>query len=163
MNATATESSRQFAASGEALAQRLTEEQESFLKRFQAGMATALDNGVREAQEKINAGFVPLWESWKAMTQKQQEELRASMGDLSNAATGEFKARLDNVSNTWLLTTVAKLDHQSRDVVTGLSASVEEKLRAACADVFSNVGESLRKRLQEITAEFSKTSSPESK
>ncbi|PYU00295.1 MAG: hypothetical protein DMG34_19490 [Acidobacteria bacterium] len=163
VNATATESSRQFAASGEALAQRLTEEQESFLKRFQAGMATALDNGVREAQEKINAGFVPLWESWKAMTQKQQEELRASMGDLSNAATGEFKARLDNVSNTWLLTTVAKLDHQSRDVVTGLSASAEEKLRAACADVFSNVGESLRKRLQEITAEFSKTSPTESK
>jgi len=36
-------------------------------------------------------------------------------------------------------------------------------LRSACADVFSNVGESLRKRLQEITAEFSKTSQPESK
>jgi hypothetical protein len=163
VNATAAESNRQFAVSGEALAQRLTEEQERFLKRFQAGMAIALDNGVREAQEKINDGFVPLWESWKAMTQKQQEELRAAMGDLSNAATGEFKARLDNVSNTWLLTTVAKLDHQSRDVVTGLSASAEEKLRAACADVFSNVGEALRKRLQEITAEFSKTSQPESK
>src|SRR5882724_4780808 len=160
---TAAESNRQFAASRETIAQRLTDEQESFLKRFQAGMATALENGVREAQEKISDGFLPLWESWKAMTQKQQEELRASMGDLSNAATGEFKARLDNVSNTWLLTTVAKLDHQSRDVVTGLSASAEEKLRAACADVFSNVGESLRKRLQEITAEFSKTSSTESK
>jgi hypothetical protein len=163
MNATAAESNRQFAASREALAQRLTEEQESFLKRFQAGMATALDNGVREAQEKINNGFVPLWESWKAMTQKQQEELRAAMGELSNAATGEFKTRLDNVSNTWLLTTVAKLDHQSRNVVSGLSASAEEKLRAACADVFSNVGESLRKRLQEITAEFSKAASTESK
>src|SRR5438876_865828 len=163
ITATAAESNRQFAASREALAQRLTEEQESFLKRFQAGMATALDNGVREAQEKINDGFVPLWESWKAMTQKQQEELRAAMGELSNAATGEFKTRLDNVSNTWLLTTVAKLDHQSRNVVSGLSASAEEKVRAACADVFSNVGESLRKRLQEITAEFSKTASTESK
>jgi hypothetical protein len=160
---TAVESNRQFAASRESLAQRLTEEQESFLKRFQAGMATVLEIGVREAQEKINDGFVPLWESWKAMTEKQQEEMRASMADLSSAATGDFKARLDNVSNTWLLTTVAKLDHQSRDVVSGLSASAEEKLRSACADVFSNVGESLRKRLQEITAEFSKTASSESK
>jgi hypothetical protein len=160
---TAAQSNQQFAASRESLAQRLTEEQESFLKRFQAGMATALEIGVREAQEKISDGFVPLWESWKAMTEKQQQEIRASMADISSAATGDFKTRLDNVSNTWLLTTVAKLDHQSRNVVSGLSASAEEKLRAACADVFSNVGESLRKRLQEITAEFSKAPSPETK
>ena len=163
VNHTAAESNRQFAASRETIAQRLTDEQENFLKRFQAGMAAALENGVREAQEKINDGFLPLWESWKAMTEKQQEELRASMADLSSSATGEFKTRLDNVSNTWLLTTVAKLDYQSRDVVSGLSASAEEKLRSACAEVFSNVGESLRKRLQEITEEFSKTSRPESK
>src|SRR5882724_1629177 len=163
VNATAAESNRQFAVSREALAQRLTEEQESFLKRFQAGMATALEIGVREAQEKINDGFVPLWESWKAMTEKQQEEMRASMADLSSAATGDFKTRLDNVSNTWLLTTVAKLDHQSRDVVSGLSASAEEKLRSACAEVFSNVGESLRRRLQEITEEFSKSAPHENR
>jgi hypothetical protein len=160
---TAAESNRQFAASRETIAQRLTDEQESFLKRFQAGMATALENGVREAQEKISDGFLPLWESWKAMTEKRQEELRASMADLGSTATGEFKTRLENVSNTWLLTTVAKLDHQSRDVVSGLSASAEEKLRSACAEVFSNVGESLRKRLQEITEEFSKTPRPEPK
>ncbi len=92
---TAAQSNQQFAASRETLAQRLTEEQESFLKRFQAGMATALEIGVREAQEKINDGFVPLWESWKAMTEKQQEEMRASMADLSSAATGDFKTRLD--------------------------------------------------------------------
>jgi flagellar biosynthesis/type III secretory pathway protein FliH len=163
VNQTAAESNRQFAASRETIAQRLTDEQENFLKRFQAGMAAAMENGVREAQEKINDGFLPLWESWKAMTEKQQEELRASMADLSSTATGEFKTRLDNVSNTWLLTTVAKLDYQSRDVVSGLSASAEEKLRSACSEVFSNVGESLRKRLQEITEEFSKTSRPESK
>ena len=159
----AAESDRQFAASREALAKRLTVEQENFLQRFQSGMTSALESGVRDAQEKINDGFLPIWESWKAMTEKQQAELRESMADLSNAATGEFKSRLDNVSNTWLLTTVAKLDHQSREVVTGLSVTAQEKLRAACADVFSNVGESLRKRLQEITAEFSGTSSHESK
>ena len=159
----AAESDRQFAVSREALAQRLTVEQENFLQRFQVGMTGALESGVREAQEKINDGLLPIWESWKAMTEKQQTELRASMAELSNSATGEFKSRLDNVSNTWLLTTVAKLDHQSRELVTGLSATAQEKLRAACADVFSNVGESLRKRLQEITAEFSGTSSQEPK
>jgi hypothetical protein len=159
----AAESDRQFAVSREALAQRLTAEQENFLQRFQAGMTGALESGVREAQEKINDGFLPIRESWKAMTEKQQTELRATMADLSNAATSEFKSRLDNVSNTWLLTTVAKLDHQSRELVTGLSATAQEKLRAACADVFTNVGESLRKRLLEITAEFSGTSSQGSK
>jgi hypothetical protein len=163
MNQSAIESNRQFAASREVLAQQLTAEQESFLQRFQAGMSAALDEGVRQAQEKISDGFLPLWESWKTMTEQQKEELRASLADLSNTATGEYKTRLENVSNTWLLTTVAKLDHQSRDVVSGLSANAEEKLRAACAEVFSNVGESLRRRLQEITAEFSKAASPESK
>jgi BMFP domain-containing protein YqiC len=161
VNQTAAESNQQFVATRESLAQRLTEEQESFLKRFQAGMAIALETGVREAQEKISDGFVPLWESCKAMAEKQQEELRASLSGISTSATDDFKTRLDNVSNTWLLTTVAKLDHQSRDVVSGLSASAEEKLRAACADVFSNVGESLRQRLQEITQEFTKTASHE--
>jgi hypothetical protein len=160
---TAAESNRQFVASQEALAERLTGEQESFLKRFQSGMNSALDSGVREAQEKISGGFAPLWESWQAMTDKQLQELRASLAELSNSATGEFKNRLDNVSNTWLLTTVAKLDHQSREVVSGLSTSAQEKLREACADVFSNVGESLRKRLQEITAEFAKTPPPENR
>ncbi len=156
LNQSAAESNRQLTASREALAQRLTAEQESFLQRFQAGMSAALDSGVRQAQERISDGFLPLWESWKAMTEQQTEGLRASLADLSNTATGDYKTRLENVSNTWLLTTVAKLDHQSRNVVSGLSATAEEKLRAACADVFSNVGESLRKRLQEITAEFSK-------
>jgi len=154
---TGADSDRQFQTSRDALAQRLSEEQESFLKGFQAGMATALDRGIREAQEKISGGFVPLWESWKAMTEQQQQELRASLAELSNTAAGDFKTRLDNVSNTWLLTTVAKLDYQSREVVSGLSASAEEKLRAACSEVFSNVGESLRKRLQDFTADFAKT------
>jgi len=76
---TAAESNWQFAASREELAKQLTAEQESFLQRFQAGMATALDNGVREAQEKINNGFMPLWESWKTMTEQQQQELRGSL------------------------------------------------------------------------------------
>lgn len=163
INQTAAESNRQFAASRETLAQRLSSEQESFLQRFQVGMSAALDHGVREAQHKVNDAFLPLWESWKAMTEKQQEELRASLGDMSNTATDEFKTRLDNVSSTWLLTTVAKLDHQSSEVVSGLSASAEEKLREACSQVFASVGESLKKRLQEITAEFGNPSALKNK
>jgi hypothetical protein len=156
----AAESQRELAATRETLSQQLTAEQENFLQRFQVRMAEALDSGVRDAQGKIQEGFAPLWLSIQQMTEKQREELRASLANLSSEATGEYKTRLENVSNTWLLTTVAKLDHQSRDVVTGLSASAEEKLRAACAEVFSNVGESLRKRLQELTAEFGKPAAP---
>jgi len=157
------ETHREFLASRESLAQQLTAEQENFLRRFQAGMANALDSGIREAQERITAGFGPLLESWKALSEQQQNELRASLSSMSNDATGEYKNRLENVSNTWILATVAKLDHQSRDVVSGLSASAEEKLRAACSDVFANVGESLKKRLQEITAEFAKPTGPENR
>jgi len=153
---TSTETQREFAASQQTLAQQLTAEQENFLRRFQAGMAGALESGIREAQDKISAGFGPLLESWKALGEQQQNELRAKMSGLSNDATGEYKNRLENVSNTWILATVAKLDHQSRDVVSGISATAEEKLREACSQVFNNVGDSLKKRLQEITAELSK-------
>lgn len=154
---TSVDAQRAFAASQETLAQQLTMEQENFLRRFQAGMAGALENGICEAQEKISAGFRPLLESWKALCEQQQDELRAKLSSISNDATGEYKSRLENVSNTWILATVAKLDHRSRDVVSGISASAEAKLREACSQVFANVGESLKKRLQEITAEFSKS------
>jgi len=154
---TSAETHREFAASRESLAQQLTAEQENFLRRFQAGMAEALESGIHEAQEKITAGLGLLLESWKALSEQQQNELRARLSSMSNDATGEYKSRLENVSNTWILATVAKLDHQSRDVVSGISASAEEKLREACTQVFANVGESLKKRLQEITAEFGKS------
>jgi hypothetical protein len=160
---TSTETQREFAASQQTLAQQLTAEQENFLRRFQAGMAGALESGIREAQDKISAGFGPLLESWKALSEQQQNELRAKMNSLNNDATGEYKTRLENVSNTWILATVAKLDHQSREVVTGISVSAEEKLREACSQVFNNVGDSLKKRLQEITAEFGKPNPPQSK
>jgi len=53
--------------------------------------------------------------------------------ELSNAATGEFKTRLDNVSNTWLLTTVAKLDHAAADdSMDTASASRELLARDRC-------------------------------
>jgi hypothetical protein len=154
---TSAESQREFLASREALAQQLTLEQEDFLRRFQAGMAGALESGIREAQETITAGFGPLLESWKALSEQQQNELRAHLKNMSNDATGEYKSRLENVSNTWILATVAKLDHQSRDVVSGITASAEEKLRAACSQVFASAGESLKKRFEEITAEFGRS------
>jgi len=126
-------------------------------------MASALDSGIREAQHTITAGFGPLLETWQALGQQQQSEMRTALAKISGEATGEYKNRLENVSNTWILATVAKLDHQSREVVSGISASAEEKLRAACSEVFANVGESLRKRLQEITAEVTKPAAPEPK
>ena len=154
---TSAESQREFLASREALARQLTLEQEDFLRRFRAGMAGALESGIREAQETITAGFGPLLESWKALSEQQQNEMRANLKNLSSDATGEYKSRLENVSNTWILATVAKLDHQSRDVVSGITASAEEKLRAACSQVFANAGESLKKRFEEITAEFGRS------
>jgi hypothetical protein len=154
---TTADTHREFTASREALARQLTSEQESFLRRFQAGMASALDSGIREAQEKVSAGFGPLLDSWKAMSEQQQNEVKANLAKISSDATGEYKSRLENVSNTWILATVAKLDHQSRDVVSGISVNAEEKLRAACSEVFANVGESLKKRLQEITTELGKS------
>jgi len=160
---TSAETHQQFVASREALARQLTTEQENFLRRFQAGMANALDSGIREAQEKVTAGFGPLLESWKAMSEQQQNDVRASLAKISGEAAGEYKNRLENVSNTWILATVAKLDHTSRDVVTGISVNAEEKLRAACSEVFANVGETLKKRLQEITAEFGKPGSADAK
>src|SRR5258708_5730776 len=60
VNQTAAESNRQFAASRETIAQRLTDEQESFLKRFQAGIVTTLENGGVAAAGKNTRGVLPL-------------------------------------------------------------------------------------------------------
>jgi hypothetical protein len=162
MNQTASESNRQFAASREALAQRLTEEQEGFLKRFQVGMASALDSGIREAQEKISGGFAPLWESWKAMTEKQQEELRGALAELSNTAAGDFKT-LGQCIEYLAANDGSQAGSSIMRSRFRAFASAEQRLRAACSEVFANVGESLRKRLQEITADFGKTPPPDCK
>lgn len=152
-------SNREFAVSREQLIQRLSSEQESFLQRFQSRMAGALEGSVSDAQNKIQAGFAPLLESWQQISEQQREEMRTALAGIADTATGDYKSRLDNVSNAWLLATVAKLDQRSRDIVTGISSAAEEKLRAACAEVFASVGETLRKRLGEITDEFTHAAS----
>ena len=58
------------------LAQRVTVEQENFLHRFQDSLHGTIEAGVAEANERVQAGFRPVIESWKAMTAAQQDELQ---------------------------------------------------------------------------------------
>jgi hypothetical protein len=134
------------------LTQKVTAEQESFLRRFQATMSGAVDAGVAEANQKVQAGFGPLLEAWKSMTRDQQAELRGLYARVGEQAAETFRGRLENVSNQWMLATVASLDHQSREVVSGIAATAEEKLRDTCTRVFSDIGESLRERLTQIAS-----------
>jgi hypothetical protein len=132
------------------VAQQTTSEQEAFLRRFQSSMGGALEAGVAEAQKKVAEGFVPLLDSWKAMTTAHQQEMQGIYARMGDQATEQYKGRLENVSNQWMLATVASLDHQSREMISGIAASAEERLREACAQVFAGVGESLRERLREM-------------
>jgi hypothetical protein len=137
------------------LTQKVTAEQESFLRRFQAAITGAMEAGVVEANEKVQSGFGPLLDAWRSMTETQQAEMRGLYAHVGDQAAENFRGRLENVSNQWMLATVASLDHQSREVVSGIAATAEEKLRDTCTRVFSEIGDSLRERLTQIATNLS--------
>jgi hypothetical protein len=134
------------------LTQKVTSEQEDFLRRFQNGMSGAMEAGVAEANEKVQAGFEPLLKSWKSMTEAHQTEMYDIYARLGERAAEQYRERLDNVSNQWMLATVTSLDHQSRDAVSRIAVTAEEKLRETCTKVFADIGDSLRDRLQQIAS-----------
>jgi hypothetical protein len=139
------------------MTRRLTSEQEQFLRKFQASMHSALESGVADVQQKVQAGLSPMLETWRSLTEAYQGEMRNAYERMGNEAAQQFRGRLENASNSWLVATVAMLNHQSKDVVAGIARAAEEKLRATCADVFSGIGDTLRERLQKITAEIGKS------
>jgi hypothetical protein len=139
------------------LGQKITSEQENFLHRFQNEMTGAVEAGVAEANQKVQAGFEPLLKSWKSMTEAHQSEMYEIYTRLGEQAAGHYRERLDNVSNQWMLATVTSLDHQSRDAVSKIAVSAEERLRETCTKVFADIGDSLRDRLKEIAANMSAT------
>ena len=144
----------QIEAAHSELTQKVTTEQEDFLRRFQNGMSGAMEAGVAEANQRVQAGFEPLLESWKTMTGAQQREMQSVYSRLGEEAASHYRERLDNVSNQWMLATVTSFDHQSRDSVTRIAASAEEKLRETCTKVFADIGEALRERMQQIASKL---------
>jgi hypothetical protein len=134
------------------LTEKVTTEQEDFLRRFQDGMTGAVEAGVAEAHQRVQAGFEPLLESWKSMTGAQQREIQSVYSRMGEEAASHYRERLDNVSNQWMLATVTSFDHQSRDSVTRIATSAEEKLRETCTRVFADIGDALRDRMQQITS-----------
>jgi hypothetical protein len=145
------------------LAQRVTAEQENFLHRFQDSLHGTIEAGVAEANERVQAGFRPVIESWKAMTEAQQHELQTSYARIGDQAATQFRDRLDNVSNQWMLATVSSFDHQSRESVTRVTAGAEEKLRETFTKVFADMGDTLRDRMREIASNlhFAPAASPD--
>lgn len=136
---------------------KVTAEQEEFLRRFQASMNKSLEAGIGDAHSKVEASFSPLLDAWKVMTDRQHGELRNVYAKMSEHATEQHRTRLENVSNQWMLATVTSLDHQSREVVASISASAEEKLRETCTQVFAGIGETLQERLQQIARSLTVT------
>jgi hypothetical protein len=140
--------------------QKLTAQQEEFLRRFHAEMNEAVSRGVLDAREKVEAGFSTLWDSWKQMNAANMAEMQGALGKLSNEGAEQYRARLENISNSWMVATVATLDHQSRDVIAKIAATAEERLREATSEVFARFGDTLRERLQQIAMGFDKPASP---
>jgi hypothetical protein len=139
------------AARGE-LTEKVSAEQENFLHRFKREMTGAVEAGVVEANQKVQAGFEPLLKSFKSMTEAHQTEMYEIYTRLGEQAAHQYRDRLDNVSNQWMLATVTSLDHQSRDAVSKIAVSAEERLRETCTKVFADIGNSLRDRLKEISS-----------
>jgi hypothetical protein len=145
------------------LSQKITVEQAEFLRRFQEAMEKAIESGVREANEKVEASFSPLIDSWKMMTDRHQSDLRNVYNKMSEQSTEQHRTRLENVSNQWMLATVTALDHQSREIVADISANAEERLRETCTQVFENIGETLQERLQQIARNLTTPTDPNSR
>ena len=133
------------------LTQKVTAEQETFLRQFQAGMTGAVENGIANANARVKAGLSPLLESWKSTVDAHATEMRNIYAQMSDQAAEKHRGRLENVSTQWLLATVTNLDHQSREAVASAAAKAEEALRETCAQVFAGVGETLRERLRKIS------------
>jgi hypothetical protein len=140
--------------------QKVTAEQEAFLGRFHTAMSGAIDTGVVEAHQRVQAGLAPLLDSWKSMTEMHQAEMRAVYGRMGEQSVEQYHSRLENVSKQWMLATVTTLDHQSREVLSGVAAAAEEKLRETCARVFAGIGNTLQERLQQIASSFNATMPP---
>jgi hypothetical protein len=138
---------------------KLTSQQEEFLRRFQTEMNDAVGRGVTDAREKVEAGFSSLWDSWKKMNEANMTEMHNALGKLSNEGAEQYRARLENISNSWMVATVATLDHQSRDVISKIASTAEERLREATSEVFAKFGDTLRERLQQIAMGFDKPES----
>ena len=134
------------------LSQKVTAEQEAFLRQFQTSMSSAVERGVADANARVKAGMSPLLESWQSTVEAHRTEMRGIYAQLSNQAAEVHRGRLENVSNQWMLATVASLDHQSREAVNSIAAKAAETLRETCAQVFAGVGETLRDRLQQIAS-----------
>jgi hypothetical protein len=142
------------------LTQRVTSEQEDFLRRFEARMSGAMDVGIAEARQRAHAEVAPLLESWKTAASAHQAELHGNYAKISDEATEGYRSRLENVSNSWMVATVTTLDHRSREVITQIAGTAEERLRETCAQVFAGVGDVLRERLQQIAASLTVPAEP---
>ena len=134
------------------LSQKVTAEQEAFLRQFRSGMSSAVERGVADANARVKAGMSPLLESWQSTVEAHRTAMRGIYAQLSDQAAEGHRSRLENVSNQWMLATVASLDHQSREAVASIASKAQETLRETCAQVFAGVGETLRDRLQQIAA-----------
>lgn len=150
------ESRKQLDAARADFSNKLTAQQEEFLRRFQAEMNEAIGSGVVDAREKVEAGFSSLWDSWKKMNEVNMAEMQSALGKLSNEGAEQYRARLENISNSWMVATVATLDHQSRDVIAKIASTAEAQLREATSEVFARFGDTLRERLQQIAMGFDK-------
>ena len=157
------ESRLQLDAARADLAQKVTAEQETFLRQFQSKLGAALDSGVANAAAQVQASMSPLLDAWNSTIQTHRKEMGALYETLSREAADQHRARLENVSNQWMLATVASLDHQSREAIASIAARAEEKLRESCAQVFAGVGETLRERLQQVATNLVLPTPPLSK
>jgi hypothetical protein len=147
---TATASFAHLQASRAELALETTAEQEEFLQRFRGALSGALEGGLSEAREKVHAGFAPLLESWKQMTEAHQAEMQKNYSHLSDQAAEQYRSRLENVSNSWMVATVTTLDKQARDLVSNIAHEAEGKMRETCSQVFETLGDTLKERLRQL-------------
>jgi len=153
---TASASFAQLQAKRAEIVQQTNAEQEEFLQRFRGALSGALETGISETREKVQAGFAPLLDSWKQATETHQEEMRKNYALVSDQAAEHYRGRLENVSNSWMVATVTTLDKQARDMMANIAVEAEGKMRETCSQVFESLGDTLKERLRQLADNPSK-------
>ena len=105
-------------------------QQDEFLRRFQDGMNEAVEKGLDDSKEKVQASFRSCGIAWKKMNETQRK-CRSGFHRMSDEAVVEYRGRLENIANSWMVATVATLDHQSKEVIAQIAATAEEKLQGS--------------------------------
>jgi hypothetical protein len=116
------------------------------LDGFRAQMASQLETSVAEGRFALAAEFASALDGYRAEREAHQMEWAASLGRLSDEASGKYEERLQTACDSWMVSSVRRLNEHGQNVIESLMRSADQALRDSCSMVFEGLATILRDR-----------------